>query len=221
MTGPIMGELPNPVTYGTIKVNVGKMVGDITGTPVPDISAVTGKCRIRPYGLTTMTIVASPNYVLSTPPEEWDIIGGKLRDKAGNEGVRQISSHSPGKFPEYVQYVAEFYLNNLDKKYQPKPVYFDVPINGIVDLALMINNESSAPVIKVSSYEDRTAVLAALADSQTAKADAQAAATAASVSAASAAASAASAHAAILVLTGLNTPVPDGTPGGTVVVRTA
>lgn len=216
-----MGDLPSPVVYGTVKVNVGKLVGDITGTPTPDIQALTGKCRIRPNGIKNMTIVATPNYVLSTPPEMWDITGGKLRDKSGNEGVRLIASSSPGKFPEYVQYVAEFFIDGLDKQYQPSPVYFDVIASSTVDLALLVNTESKSPVIKVNSYEDRSAVLVALASSQEAKTDAQAAATAAALSAAAAAQSAANAHAAIITLQGVGTPVPPGTPAGTVVVRTA
>lgn len=215
-------ELPSPVTYGTVKCNVGKLVGDITGSPVPDISMITGKIRITP-NVRTIVILAgnNQNYILATPPEEWTVDNGKLRDRNGTEGIRLIASASPGKQPETVQYTAEFLINNIEKRYQPRPIVFEVVENTTVDLATVVSQTPVGATIKVNSYEDRAFVQGLLGQAQSARADALAAATAAGISAAAAQQSAAEAHAAIIVLSGVGTPVPPGTPSGTVVVRTA
>lgn len=222
--------LPSPVTYGTVKCNVGKLVGDITGDPTPDIELINGKIRITP-SVPTITVLggSNNNYVLSTPPQEWKVISGKLRDRLvgdartddGGEGVRYIASTSAGKLPDTVQYKAEFFIEGVLKQYQPKPIVFNVIANQVIDLATIVPVQPVSDPVKVNSYEDRAFVQAVLADAQTAKADAIAAATAAGLSAVSAADSAEDAHAAIIILSGLATPVPPGTASGTVVVRTA
>lgn len=83
--------LPSPVTYGTVKCNVGKLIGDITGDPTPDIELINGKIRITP-SVSTITVLggSSNNYVLSTPPQSSHRRSGDDRYQRSNRRLSRV-----------------------------------------------------------------------------------------------------------------------------------
>ena len=154
-----MADVPAVVNYGRV---TGRFVsfradGSDSGN-VPDEVPLTGKITLTPT-------VGVMRWRHTTPPRMsvietviCQIDNGDLVSPDGGD-LYLVATDQPDADPNIVQWVASFQLDGV--KQQPANTTFNVPTDGVIDLAVVYPADEEPGVVIVVSAEDRIAAEAA------------------------------------------------------------
>lgn len=157
-----MVNVPEGVQYGRVQAHLVAFIADThDGDVVPDEVPLTGVVVLTP----TVSAVRFPTTV---PPRtavvqalRCPVIGGDLYPPGtplegplpDTPGVVVVASDQPAGLPGTVQWTATFRLAGT--RVRPSPVTFNVPANGVVDLATVLPSTPAPGTVVVVSTEDR------------------------------------------------------------------
>lgn len=185
-----MTDVPTPVKYGRVTGYFTSFVAD-TDNDVPDEVPLSGTVTLTPLTAVTRWPTTAPPRLAFPQRQVCPVVDGTLcSPDTTTPDVWLVATDQPEGQPDRIQWKARF---DLPSGGWVADVVFDVPADGVVDLALVATVPPAPGTIVVVSHQDAVGAAAsadAAAQSAEAAANSAAASAGADVSAAEAAASA-------------------------------
>ena len=157
-----MVNVPEEVQYGRVQAHLVAFIADThDGDVVPDEVPLTGTVVLTPTVSAVRFPTTVPPRTAVVQPLRCPVIGGDLYPPGtplegplpDTPGVVVVASDQPAGLPDTVQWTATFRLAGT--RVRPGAVTFNVPANGVVDLATVLPSTPAPGTVVVVSTEDR------------------------------------------------------------------
>lgn len=153
-------DVPSVVKYGKV---IGHFVSYLADSAdageVPDEKPLGGSVTLTPLTVITRWPTTTPPRIAIAQKVVCRVIQGDLCPPDSNvPGITVVATDQPDGEPSTIQWKATYALTDVST--QPNDITFNVPANGVVDLALITSIPPEPPTVVVVSHEDALAAAA-------------------------------------------------------------